>query len=252
MNSECCQQNICFNEHRIGTNRCWLVLRVVVAFILLIAAILKAYQLATTPLLGEGLLHARWFNIFVVEFELFFGIWLIFGLLPRLTWIASIGLFSIFSIVSFYKVISGETSCGCFGSVTVNPWITMTFNFVTLTEKSHLSENEKSVILEPSKWIGKELPLLQFLERTDIDKILTNNQNIVLFRFDCEECKQMIEKIQDKNHYVFIAIPPEQNNVALFSLTEYLTLPDKYEWWIETPIVLTLENGIVKKVVKRN
>jgi hypothetical protein len=126
----------------------------------------------------------------------------------------------------------------------------LSVNFVTLTEESDLLGNEKSILLEPSKWIGKKFPLLRFLEDTDIDKILTNNQNIVLFRFDCEECKQMIEKIQDKNHYIFIAIPSEKNNVALFSLTEYLTLPDKYEWWIETPIVLTLENGIVKKVFK--
>jgi hypothetical protein len=71
--------------------------------------------------------------------------------------------------------------------------------------------------LEPSKWVGKEFPLLQFLEDTDINKILTNNQNVVLFRFDCEECKQMIEKIQDKSRYVFIAIPSEKNNESLFS-----------------------------------
>jgi hypothetical protein len=78
MTTECCQQNICFNEHRVDTNRRWAVLRFVVAVILLIAAMLKAHQLATTPLLGEGLLHNRWLNIWVVEFELFFGIWLIF------------------------------------------------------------------------------------------------------------------------------------------------------------------------------
>jgi uncharacterized membrane protein YphA (DoxX/SURF4 family) len=305
MNTEYSQQKIDINKCRIDMNWRWLILRFMVATILLIAAGLKAHQLATTPLLSEGLLHNRWFNIFVVEFELFFGIWLIFGLLPKLTWLVTIGLFSIFSVVSFYKAISGEISCGCWGNVTVNPWITMTSDlmitgllmiflpkkhffhkkmfrreltglrqkskivavvgiwsvitvpimlailsvrFVTLTEELHLSGNEKSVLLEPSKWVGKEFPLLQFLEGTDIDKILTNNQNVVLFRFDCEECKQVIEKIQDKNRYVFIAIPSEKNNIALFSLPEYSTLSDKYEWWVETPVVFVLENGIVKKV----
>jgi uncharacterized membrane protein YphA (DoxX/SURF4 family) len=80
-------------------------MRLVVASVLLVAAILKTHQLATTPILGEGFLHARWFKIFVVEFELFFGIWLIFGILPRLTWLVTISLFSIFSIVSFYKAV---------------------------------------------------------------------------------------------------------------------------------------------------
>jgi uncharacterized membrane protein YphA (DoxX/SURF4 family) len=124
MSTEYCPQNIGYNECRIDMNRRWLMVRFIVAVILLIAATLKFYQLLTTLSSNEGLLHARWFNIFIVEFELFLGIWLVFGLLPKLTWLVTIGLFSIFSIVSFYKAISGEVSCGCFGNVTVNPWIT--------------------------------------------------------------------------------------------------------------------------------
>jgi hypothetical protein len=132
------------NENRIIWNRGWIVMRLVVAFVLLIAAILKTHQLATTPSLGEGLLHARWFNIFVVEFELFFGIWLIFGMLPKLTWSVSVGLFSIFSIVSFYKVISGERSCGCFGEVSVNPWFTMLFDLLVIGLLVYLRPNKSS------------------------------------------------------------------------------------------------------------
>ena len=104
--------------------------RFAAAAILLTAAFLKAYQLATTPSLGEGLLHARWFNILVVEFELFFGIWLIVGLLPKLTWPATIGCFSVFAAVSLYKAFLGEASCGCWGAVDVNPWLTATFDVV--------------------------------------------------------------------------------------------------------------------------
>ncbi|MDR2643810.1 MAG: hypothetical protein LBC74_13570, partial [Planctomycetaceae bacterium] len=70
----------------------WKVIRLIVATIILVAAVLKAHQLATTPSLGDGLLHARWFNIFVVEFELFFGVWLILGMLPKLTLLATVGL----------------------------------------------------------------------------------------------------------------------------------------------------------------
>jgi hypothetical protein len=104
--------------------------RFLIAAILLTAAGLKAFQLATTPILGEGLLHARWFNVLVVDFELLFALWLCFGQLPKLTRLVSILLFSIFAAVSFYKAISGETSCGCFGNVSINPWYTMTFDLV--------------------------------------------------------------------------------------------------------------------------
>ena len=106
----------------------WAVLRFVIAAILLTAAVMKTYQLATELSLGEGLLHARWFNILVVEFELFFGIWLIVGMLPKLSWLATIGCFSVFALVSLYKALSGEASCGCFGVMAVNPWITTVFD----------------------------------------------------------------------------------------------------------------------------
>jgi len=115
-------------DTQVGSDWRWTVLRFVIATVLLTAASMKAYQLATEPSLGEGLLNARWFNILVVEFELFLGIWLIIGILPRLSWLVTVGCFSVFALVSFYRALSGEVSCGCFGAVTVNPWITAVFN----------------------------------------------------------------------------------------------------------------------------
>ncbi|MDD3469441.1 MAG: hypothetical protein PHE53_05605 [Thermoguttaceae bacterium] len=60
-------------------------MRWILAAILFTAAGPKAHQLATMPSLGAGFPNVRWFNIFVVEFELFSGVWLIFGMLPKLT-----------------------------------------------------------------------------------------------------------------------------------------------------------------------
>ena len=102
----------------------WDVFRLVIAVIILSAAAMKAWQLATVPAFGDGLLHAWWFSAGVVEFELAFGIWLLFGLLPRLTRFAAIILFTVFGGVSLYKALSGEASCGCFGAVQVSPWWT--------------------------------------------------------------------------------------------------------------------------------
>ncbi len=114
----------------LKTRYCWGKVRWVVASILLLAAIMKAWQLATVPALSEGLFYARWFNLAVVEFELAVGLWLIFGLLPKLSRWATIGLFTTFAGVSLYKALSGETSCGCFGSAQVNPWWTFVLDVV--------------------------------------------------------------------------------------------------------------------------
>jgi hypothetical protein len=104
------------------------VVRMILGLVLLAAAALKGYQLATEPTLEKGLLTSRWFLILEVEFEIAFGLLLLSGLYRHLTWLAAIGCFSIFSLVTFYKGISGEASCGCFGKVEINPWYTLIFD----------------------------------------------------------------------------------------------------------------------------
>jgi hypothetical protein len=104
--------------------RDWSVVRLLVAAILLFAACLKAYQISTAPTLGDGWLHSRWFNILVVDVEVFYSFWLISGFLPQFSRLVCVWLFSVFAAVSFFNAISGETSCGCFGWLEVNPWIT--------------------------------------------------------------------------------------------------------------------------------
>jgi hypothetical protein len=91
-----------------------------IAAVLLIAAALKGHQLASEPMLGHGLLDSRWLLIGVVEFELFFGLWLLAGIWPKRTCAAALGCFTLFTCVSLYKALSGYATCGCFGRVPVN------------------------------------------------------------------------------------------------------------------------------------
>jgi len=104
--------------------RSFRALQVCIGLLLLTAAGLKTHQLATEPVLGSSILDSRWFLIAVVEFELFFGLWLLSGLIPTATWRVTVALFAVFSLVSLYKAVSGEASCGCFGTAEVNPWFT--------------------------------------------------------------------------------------------------------------------------------
>jgi hypothetical protein len=115
-------------------------LRFVIAIILLIAAGLKAHQLATTPIPPSvqgsiftpllTILNNRWLLMIVVEVEILFALILFSGVLQQLTWLISQLCFTTFFIVSIIKGLSGENSCGCFGIVTVNPWITATIDII--------------------------------------------------------------------------------------------------------------------------
>lgn len=97
----------------------------VLGVLLLTAAGLKGYELLTIPTANADIWSNRNFLIFTVEFELALGIWLVSGVFRRIAWLAGIICFSLFCCVTLYKALAGFGSCGCFGKVHVNPWMTL-------------------------------------------------------------------------------------------------------------------------------
>ena len=93
--------------------------------LLIVAAALKSHQLLTEPLANKDIWSYRPVLILLVECELALGLWLVSGLFPRLAWLTALACFSFFCLVTLYKALTGAASCGCFGSVSVNPWITL-------------------------------------------------------------------------------------------------------------------------------
>lgn len=85
----------------------------------------KGHELLTVPVANKDLWTWRPFLIFQVEFELALGIWLLSGVFKRLAWLGALACFSLFCSVTLYKALVGAASCGCFGTVHVNPWITL-------------------------------------------------------------------------------------------------------------------------------
>ena len=103
-----------------------------VALVLLVAAVLKAHQLATEPIFGAGLLESRWLLVAVVQYELFLAFWLFSGLFPRTAWWFAIGTFGLFAVVSGAKALAGEPTCGCFGRVPTSPWLSLSINLAAI------------------------------------------------------------------------------------------------------------------------
>jgi len=108
------------------------VVRILLGLALLTAAGLKGHQLATEPTLATGVLDSRWFLVGLVEFELLFGLWLIANIHPRLSWGLVLACFACFGSISGFKALSGETSCGCFGRVAINPWYTLAIDVLAV------------------------------------------------------------------------------------------------------------------------
>ncbi len=61
-------------------------------------------------------------QVAIIETEALLGLWLMTGLYVRAArWIA-LSFFGVLASVSLYLAFLGESSCGCFGRVQVNPW----------------------------------------------------------------------------------------------------------------------------------
>jgi len=93
--------------------------------LLLCAALLKGHELLTLPVANKDLWSYRPFLIFQVEAELALGLWLLSGLWKRLAWWISLLCFGVFCGVTLYKAMTGAASCGCFGRIHIDPWITL-------------------------------------------------------------------------------------------------------------------------------
>ena len=89
----------------------------VAAVVLLIAGGLKAQEFLSSP----GVVP-QWTVLGQTAGELLLGFWLLVGLYPRWSRLVALVCFVVFLNVALAGAVQGQTSCGCFGKVSVRPW----------------------------------------------------------------------------------------------------------------------------------
>lgn len=100
--------------------------------LLLAAAVLKVQGGGYDPVAKTGMFALPAFQFLVIALEAMLGFWLLSGRQQAGAWTAAFAIFLVFTGVSFYQGMLGRASCGCFGKVTVNPWLTFTIDLVAL------------------------------------------------------------------------------------------------------------------------
>ena len=216
------------------------------ASFLLIAAGLKIHQLSSMPLTENLIFNSRWAATVLVVFEIMLAFWLFSAWLSKHSKGVGLVMFSLFLLVSFYKLLSGADSCGCFGVVEIHPIFTCLIDLVSLTllyywtpkgsihpvtmfvaalfaigaglgtisqlKTTHLYESEFNgdgiVILEPDNWIGKRLPVRNHIQG---DWNPDGDWRVIFYHEDCPKCQSLIANASagplDKA-VVFVEIPP--------------------------------------------
>lgn len=102
------------------------------ASVLLLAAFLKGYELATEELSPSAFLASRWFLTLLVLWEAALAFWLLSGLHARLARMVALLTFLAFFQVVLYQAAAGEASCRCLGKASIGPWFMVGFDVLAL------------------------------------------------------------------------------------------------------------------------
>jgi hypothetical protein len=61
------------------------------------------------------------------------------------------------------------------------------------------ADGRKTILLEPDKWVGKEFPLLPYIEPPEVgEKLKIGEWTVVLYHHDCPKCKEVINDLMEK------------------------------------------------------
>lgn len=113
------------------TRRTHFVLLAIGVF-LLFAAALKIQGLASNYIPEHSLLASPHVQVLAIDIEITLGFWLLSGWARRQAWGVAVVFFTVMITLAGYSAWSGQRSCGCFGRIEVNPWLTFAFNVVVL------------------------------------------------------------------------------------------------------------------------
>ena len=108
------------------------------------------------------------------------------------------------------------------------------------------------VILEPEDWVGLSFPLA---EHVDV-KLNSGEWSVLLHRHDCPKCQETIAKLEaaygtDQTRQIaIIEVPPYGQSHRDESLNGFShgRLIDDREWFVQTPVVIRLKDGIIASV----
>ena len=101
------------------------IVMAVTGLVLLFAVVTKSHQLLTEPIISKGFWESWAFFLVQILLELGLGIWLLCGLFRKAGWLIAVLSFGGFIAVTLQKALTGVQSCGCFGTVEVDPLVTL-------------------------------------------------------------------------------------------------------------------------------
>lgn len=149
--------------------------------------------------------------------------------------------FRLISLVRFSKSAIVITNCVLLATAVL--WARNVRNEAA-ADSSFSQFNQSLSILQPQKWIGKQLPISRSID-VDVSK---GDWHIVLHRSDCPACQAAIPHFENLashgTHVALIEIPPYGSSESHGNCVDGHLFDDR-TWFVRTPIEIDLHDGKV-------
>jgi len=119
-----------------------------------------------------------------------------------------------------------------------------------------VSGDGEIVVLEPETWIGKRFPLLKYIDIGD--RLDEGRWVVVLYHHDCQSCQEALPTYRRLAaelarqpavaSFALIEIPPYgpmEGMGPLRHVCQNGRVTDSHRWFVQTPTILALDDGIV-------
>ena len=93
---------------------------------------LKTLELSTSPDPTNYVLESWVATVFVIEFEILLGLLLFTRTCYPASRLLAMATFTVFATFSSIKATNGISDCGCFGTIPVNPWLSVSISMVSV------------------------------------------------------------------------------------------------------------------------
>jgi hypothetical protein len=129
----------------------------------------------------------------------------------------------------------------------------------TIMAADGLTSQGTLVLLEPKEWIGKDFPLVGYVDIGS--RLSTGRWLVMLYHSDCEVCQETMPRISrmapvESIKTALIEIPPYREDAksltAPYAACVNGKLSDAKEWFATTPVVVLLDDGVVRGVSEGN
>jgi hypothetical protein len=116
-----------------------------------------------------------------------------------------------------------------------------------------IAEDEGLIVLEPEDWIGQPFPLTKHLApEINVNK---GRWILLLYHHDCPQCQQALPQYErlaanqtavgSDQRVALVETPPFESAPPSTEGIVHARLADTHEWFVQTPVEIQVENGVV-------